>query len=846
MPVSRLCAFGPYRLDFERRRLLRGTELVPIQQKALEILFVLVERHGELVSKDQLMQSVWPDAFVEESNLTQNIFVLRKVLGEGPKENQYIATIPGRGYCFVATLDEHQEPPMQRGNEASHSGSADNPIANATKPSDVDLALAVPQFTGQTRRAQIDASLKREHCLHPILAVEGLPGSGKTFAVSQFVYNLSQERGGSVYWHSARVDETLDELLIQLAPIYHAHAETMEARCTALVQNLHQNNSVIVIDDFHVVDPISYSQLIESAAKSGNPATVILISRIFVDAGRHWPLIGHFEVGGFETSELGAYLLSRRITVNNDVLSTLHIKTDGLPLAATLFATLVGQFNQDPVHLLRGEMVHDVRLRSWFDELSTRLDRDERSLLATLSAYEAPFNRDLVQFLGSHLTIADVNHVFEKLQRKYLVQRDTPYRWKVHHLIASYSSSQLSHADRQNLMIQFAAQSLKGIDLERQSRISEENVVWVSRAIRFFQRAERFDRSGRLLEKLAPIAKDGGFHNLFILVAEYQLREDDSAQGWIAYHLAHCYQIVGQITRAFAISRRIVDSNSDSDKNKRLSALRLHAELLVSIHQYSEAHRTISDALSGMNADVAPTIQNHARQIEVMILTKLGDFKKAAELAQKLLADSAVKGQLRGVAVAKMRLGLIKLEQDELRAALEYFEQAPNDFKQIGDVRGEAWALTHLSEVLLRLGVIKLLIWQAYFGDGPRPSQRDLARQLGVSPSYVCKVQKRAAEGLDALARGERVTLEELADARRFTAKLRDQEPGLLAPVTRFRREAVPPVQEVSNSMRVATPPASYDPYAHARGCPCLACAARAMIDAAIARGRKRDEAGEL
>src|SRR5215469_8177849 len=113
MPVSRLCAFGPYRLDFERRRLLRGTELVPIPQKSLEILLVLVDHHGEVVSKDELMQSVWADAFVEEANLTQNIFVLRKALGEGPKENRYIATIPGRGYRFVATLDDPQEMPEQ-------------------------------------------------------------------------------------------------------------------------------------------------------------------------------------------------------------------------------------------------------------------------------------------------------------------------------------------------------------------------------------------------------------------------------------------------------------------------------------------------------------------------------------------------------------------------------------------------------------------------------------------------------------------------------------------------------------------------------------------------------------
>lgn len=132
MPVSRLCAFGPYRLDFERRRLLRGTEPVLLHQKALEILIALVEHRGEVVSKDELMQSVWPDAFVEESNLTQNIFVLRKALGEGPKENRYIATIPGRGYCFVASLDEAHEIGKQSGNETLYSESADNTSADNT------------------------------------------------------------------------------------------------------------------------------------------------------------------------------------------------------------------------------------------------------------------------------------------------------------------------------------------------------------------------------------------------------------------------------------------------------------------------------------------------------------------------------------------------------------------------------------------------------------------------------------------------------------------------------------------------------------------------------------------
>lgn len=71
--------------------------------------------------------------------------------------------------------------------------------------------------------------------------------------------------------------------------------------------------------------------------------------------------------------------------------------------------------------------------------------------------------------------------------------------------------------------------------------------------------------------------------------------------------------------------------------------------------------------------------------------------------------------------------------------------------------------------------IIKLLIWQSYFDGGPRPSQRALARQLGVWPSYVCKVLKQSAAGLDALTRGERATLNELDEARRFTARLKEQ-----------------------------------------------------------------------
>jgi eukaryotic-like serine/threonine-protein kinase len=108
--------FGPFRVDPGRRLLLRGDQVVPLQPKALDTLLVLVQNSGRLLSKEELMKSVWVDSFVEESNLTQNIFVLRKVLEEAGGGRGYIVTVPGRGYRFaepVRVIPEEREKPEE-------------------------------------------------------------------------------------------------------------------------------------------------------------------------------------------------------------------------------------------------------------------------------------------------------------------------------------------------------------------------------------------------------------------------------------------------------------------------------------------------------------------------------------------------------------------------------------------------------------------------------------------------------------------------------------------------------------------------------------------------------------
>src|SRR5580658_11374775 len=101
--VNGLYEFGEFRLDPQKRSLWHGQELIALTPKAFDTLLVLVESTGQLVAKDDLMKTVWPDSFVEESNLTQTIFMLRKALGQ-TRDQGYIVTVPGRGYRFVADV----------------------------------------------------------------------------------------------------------------------------------------------------------------------------------------------------------------------------------------------------------------------------------------------------------------------------------------------------------------------------------------------------------------------------------------------------------------------------------------------------------------------------------------------------------------------------------------------------------------------------------------------------------------------------------------------------------------------------------------------------------------------
>ncbi len=121
-PAKPSYRFGPFRYDCGQRLLFRDSEMVPLAPKVAETLHVLLERHGTVVEKAELMREVWPDTTVEEIGLARNISQLRKVLGDESDSGKYIETLPKRGYRFVAEV------------LAAEPDSASSAFASATGP----------------------------------------------------------------------------------------------------------------------------------------------------------------------------------------------------------------------------------------------------------------------------------------------------------------------------------------------------------------------------------------------------------------------------------------------------------------------------------------------------------------------------------------------------------------------------------------------------------------------------------------------------------------------------------------------------------------------------------------
>ncbi|MGC1891995.1 MAG: winged helix-turn-helix domain-containing protein [Stellaceae bacterium] len=163
-PVDDEISFGPFRLLPARRLLLEADKPVHLGSRAFDLLIALVERPGELITKSQLIETVWPHTFVVEGNLKLHIAALRRAMGDGQAGTRYICTVPGRGYCFVAPVSRSAGP-----RRASARHSAAQPLSNISAP-----------LTRLIGRDEVISRISTQLAHHRLITLVGPGGIGKT------------------------------------------------------------------------------------------------------------------------------------------------------------------------------------------------------------------------------------------------------------------------------------------------------------------------------------------------------------------------------------------------------------------------------------------------------------------------------------------------------------------------------------------------------------------------------------------------------------------------------------------------------------------------------------------
>lgn len=182
---KRIYEFGSFRLDAVKRLLWREGEPVPLTSKSLETLLALVESRGEILDKDSLMSRIWPDTVVEEKNLTINISALRKALGENPREHRYIVTVPGRGYRFVAEVQEISDT---------------NTAEMMLRQSKISVVVEEEEDDGETGRGGDGATKRIPASWNPAAS----PGRAVALAVSAIALLVMVLAGGMSWWKTKR------------------------------------------------------------------------------------------------------------------------------------------------------------------------------------------------------------------------------------------------------------------------------------------------------------------------------------------------------------------------------------------------------------------------------------------------------------------------------------------------------------------------------------------------------------------------------------------------------------------------------------------------------------------
>ncbi len=457
-------SFGTFRLLPLQKLLLEGEKEIPLGSRAYEILVALVERAGEVVAKDELIAKVWPNIFVEESNLRVHINALRRALRDGHGGARYVSTIPGRGYSFVAPLTYGE--PAQLSDQRS-------------APAPETYRTALPAVADAIGRDDIVANLTKQMPQRRFVTLVGPGGIGKT-TVATITADVLQSnyRDGIVFVDLVPIADPV-KVPSTLASIFGLSVSS-EAASSSLIAFLRTKEMLLVLDNCeHVIEVAA--NLAEQIFKNASGVHILATSREPLRVtGERVHRLRPLESAPVSEELTAAQALmfpgiqlfvDRASAVMDDfeltdaeapVVADICRHLDGIPLAIELAASRIDAFGvrglaerlDDRFRLLtsgrRTAVPRHQTLGATLDWSYELLPPAERTVLRSLSVFVGDFWLDSAAAIAAERSMSQFSDTMANLVTKSLVAvdlRSDPARYRLLETTRIYCREKLTEAD---------------------------------------------------------------------------------------------------------------------------------------------------------------------------------------------------------------------------------------------------------------------------------------------------------------------------------------------------------------------------------------------------------------
>lgn len=636
-----------------------SSETIPLQPKTCELLGFFIENAGRLVSKNELLETIWSDAVVEESNLTHHVAALRRALGENTSGSaRFVETVPRKGYRFVAPVVPREQYEFV--------------VTEKTRTRLVEEEIESPenQLIGREREIAVIKNLLRRKDTR-ILTLTGVGGAGKTSLARAVMREISGEfAGGATFVDLSAIDD-----LSLVVPIIAQHLKiksTAEENLLELVaENLRAREVLLILDNFEQI--VAAAPSVALMADGGARSKILITSRARLRLRREYefsvpplevPTRENLPEELIECAAVRLFVERGRLAnerfeladENAAAIAEICRRLEGLPLAVELAAARLRLLA--PVEILRrlgGQLnflnggARDAPARqqtmraaiAWSYDL---LNAPEKCAFETLAVFAGDFSIEAAEFLlgktvGEAENPAIALDIIESLTEQNLIQ-------KIAGAAAAETRFRLLEAIRE-----FASEKLKERGVESESRR-----VHAEYFFGFAERSER-ERRGENQSRWLPKLK----------------AENDNLRHALAFLMEH-----------------------DAEKALQM-AVALHVFWSVDF-RFEEGRRHLAEALA-KTADAPTATRGFACKGAAMLAWKQGDY----EAARGLYAESLKIGELLGdkllIAVAKNGLGIIFYLENDNRAAKRLFKQSLALSRKLGDEILTHSILTGLGEI---------------------------------------------------------------------------------------------------------------------------------------------------